>query len=129
MKSVIFTNWTQEDFSWTWNSVPYKFRAGTSIFLEDYLANHFAKHLVDRELFRAEKQTTDQSRDSLIAKCIQADDESEEQPPEVVALEIMNKKPVTNVKVFCDKCDSKGARHKKDCPNSVKAEAAFEGNA
>lgn len=126
MKSVIFTNWTSEDFTWTWNSVPYTFPAGKTIYLEDYLADHFAKHLVDRELFRQAKQTTDHSRASLIAKCIKGNDEAEEQVPEKVAMEVLNKNAKTAPR-FCENCDSKGNRHKKGCPSSVKVDESFEG--
>ena len=45
-----FTNYTDRDFSWKWDGVEYTFRAGETMFLEDYKAHHFAKHLVDREL-------------------------------------------------------------------------------
>jgi len=128
MTSVIFTNWTKEDFSWTWNSVPYTFRAGQSIYIEDYLANHFAKHLVDRELIRAGKQVNDHSRQSLIDKCISAEEQKQAESPEKLSMEILNKNKAAEAKApFCTECDSKGLRHKKNCPASVRKEEGFEG--
>lgn len=53
MKSVVFQNWTNEDFSWTWAGDQYDFPAGSKIMLQDYLAMHFAKHLATREMFKA----------------------------------------------------------------------------
>ena len=49
-QEVIFTNWTDRDFEHTWNKRLYRFKANKSYYLPFYLAEHFAKHLVDREL-------------------------------------------------------------------------------
>ncbi len=51
-KAILFRNWTTEDFTHTWNSVEYDFPAGSDTRLEESLANHFAKHLTDRELLK-----------------------------------------------------------------------------
>ena len=48
-----FTNFSDEDFSWKWNGVNYNFPAGETIMLQEYLVEHFAKHLIDRELHKA----------------------------------------------------------------------------
>ena len=131
MKSVIFTNWTDQSFTWTWANVPYTFHVGQSVYIEDYLANHFAKHLVDRELFKQKKQTNDQTRDELLKKCIQDNSTIEAASPEKLAMDTMNANQpmVTQKKAFCDQCDSKGMRHKKECPTtqSKKEEEEFEG--
>lgn len=50
MQALKFKNFSDEQFIHTYDSVPYTFEAGQEIFLEDYKAYHFAKHLVDREL-------------------------------------------------------------------------------
>ena len=48
---MIFTNFSDEEFSGKWNKRPYKaIRPGGSVYLPFYLAENFAKHLVDREL-------------------------------------------------------------------------------
>lgn len=49
---VKFTNFSNEDFTWTWNKIPYKFPAGQFRFMETLLAEHFAKHLINRELLK-----------------------------------------------------------------------------
>jgi len=65
----VFTNYTDEDFTFYWDSIPYEVKAGQSIYLQDYLANHAAKHLVDRELTKAGVPTNTQTeRDELLKK-------------------------------------------------------------
>ena len=48
VKSVVFKNFTDEEFVCSWDSVPYRFPAGKEMYVEDWKAEHFAKHLVDR---------------------------------------------------------------------------------
>jgi len=50
MEAIQFHNFTNEDFTWKWDGVAYTFKAGSTMFLENYKAEHFAQHLVDREL-------------------------------------------------------------------------------
>lgn len=45
-----FTNFSNEDFIGIWNKEQFPFKAGETMLLQGYLADHFAKHLVDREL-------------------------------------------------------------------------------
>lgn len=52
MQAITFTNFSTEDFTWKFDGIPYTFKAGQTIMLEDFKAHHFAKHLVDRELTR-----------------------------------------------------------------------------
>ena len=49
-KSVYFFNWTKKDFTHTWDKVPYTVKAGEKQQFPDWLANHLAKHLAEREL-------------------------------------------------------------------------------
>lgn len=72
-------NWTKEDFTITegFNSDPagrilyetHTVKSGESRYFPDYLADHIAKHLVDRELHRKGKQVDDQDRHLYIGKC------------------------------------------------------------
>lgn len=48
----VFSNWTPEDFIGQWAGVPTLVAAGESKELPEYLAHHFTKHLVDREMSR-----------------------------------------------------------------------------
>ncbi len=49
---VKFVNFSDEDFTHTWNNIPYTFKAGGVKFMEQGLAKHFAKHLINRELLK-----------------------------------------------------------------------------
>ena len=50
------------------------FKAESEIFLEDEKANHFAKHLTDRELNKLNKPTNSPMRDELVARCFPSDE-------------------------------------------------------
>lgn len=69
MQTCLFTNWTDETFTGVWDKQSYEIKSGASIYLEDWKAEHFAKHLIDRELNKIGKSTADPIRDALKAKC------------------------------------------------------------
>lgn len=50
MEAKKFKNFTDRDFTWKFDGVEYTFKAGQEIFMEAFKADHFAKHLIDREL-------------------------------------------------------------------------------
>lgn len=50
MKTKTFFNWTEKDFEYLWDGAPYRFKAGESRLLPDGVADHFAKHLADKEM-------------------------------------------------------------------------------
>lgn len=52
MKTALFTNFSNESFTGYWNGKGKKFEAGQSLWMPDYLARHFAKHLTNRELLK-----------------------------------------------------------------------------
>lgn len=54
MKTALFTNFTSEEFTGYWDGKGKKFAPGKSVWMPDYLAKHFAKHLVNRELLRTD---------------------------------------------------------------------------
>jgi hypothetical protein len=56
MKTALFTNFSNEPFTGYWNGKPKKFEAGQSLWMPDYLAKHFAKHLTNRELLKLGKE-------------------------------------------------------------------------
>ena len=59
----------------SFDSVPYTFKAGTEMFLEDFKAQHFAKHLVDRELNRLNIPTSSAAkRKELEVLCFPTDE-------------------------------------------------------
>lgn len=54
MKTALFTNFTEEEFTGFWDGKGKKFAPGQSLWMPDYLARHFAKHLTNRELLRVD---------------------------------------------------------------------------
>lgn len=52
-QEIIFTNWTEEEFTDTWDKKIYKLAPGKSYYLPFYLAEKFAKNLADREYNKA----------------------------------------------------------------------------
>jgi len=55
MQAKKFKNFSNEDFTWKYDGVPFTFKVGEEMYLEDFKADHFAKHLVDREMNRAQE--------------------------------------------------------------------------
>ncbi len=49
----IFTNTSKEDFTFSWDSKLYTVKARKSQAFPDYLAEHAAKHFIDRELIKS----------------------------------------------------------------------------
>lgn len=54
-RRFIFDNWSSEDFVGTWAGQSTVVKAGTTQEFPMYLAYHFTKHLVDREMARTGK--------------------------------------------------------------------------
>lgn len=75
MQAKKFTNWTTEDFTWKFDGIEYTFKAGETMFLEDFKADHFARHLVDREMNKTNTVTSMMNvRNELMAKCFPTDE-------------------------------------------------------
>lgn len=55
MQTAIFKNFSLEPFTGYWDGKPRTFKPGAEILMPDYLARHYAKHLVNRELQRVGK--------------------------------------------------------------------------
>jgi len=51
----MFTNFSTETFTGFWDGRGKEFKPGASMYMPDYLAQHFAKHLTNRELLRTDK--------------------------------------------------------------------------
>lgn len=56
MSNATFHNFSSEPFTGYWNGKPKTFKAGERVYMPAYLAEHFAKHLTNRELQRAGKE-------------------------------------------------------------------------
>lgn len=71
VKSVIFKNDDSEEFVCSWDSVPYRFAAGKEMYVEDWKAEHFAKHWADKLMNRAGMITSNKlERDVFLARCL-----------------------------------------------------------
>ena len=55
--TALFTNFSNEEFIGYWDGKPKKFAPGQSLYMPDYLAKHFAKHLTNRELIKKGMET------------------------------------------------------------------------
>ncbi len=55
MKSALFTNFSTQEFVGYWDGKGKKFGPGQSLYMPEYLARHFAKHLANRELLEGAK--------------------------------------------------------------------------
>jgi hypothetical protein len=139
VKQVLFVNFSDEAFTGYWNSVPETFAPGQSKHMQDWLARHYAKHLANRELLKAglETHTSPKEKDGKIDdayfleyfyKAFIADEAAPERTAVQLETDVLNANagapPPTTTKptAFCDSCDSKGVRHKKECPkNPAKA--------
>lgn len=60
MQTALFTNFSDEVYIGYWNGKGKKFEPGQSLYMPDYLARHYAKHLTNRELLKKglEKDTS-----------------------------------------------------------------------
>ena len=71
VKSVLFKNFTNEEFVCSWDGVPYRFAAGKEMYVEDWKATHFAKHLVDRVMHKKNMITTNMmERNKFLAQAL-----------------------------------------------------------
>lgn len=52
MNIAHFTNYSNEDFTAYWDGVAHTFKPGQTKAMPEYLAEHFSKHLANRELIR-----------------------------------------------------------------------------
>jgi hypothetical protein len=137
VKAMLFKNWSDEDFSYPFDKCLYEFKAGTSTMLPSHLAEHFAKHLVDREMNKMGLVTDAPQRNELLSRCFtegevfnneeqftiaklnsdKGTSEIKEFTAEIKEEEV-KEKPVKKG-FFCEECGSKGFFHKKSCSKYV----------
>lgn len=93
MNSIkVFTNFSEEDFVGKWDGKKFPaIKPGKSMMLESYIAEHFAKHLIDRELNKKDIMTNNVvEREKLHKLCIEDTDDFHESK-EIVETVILNK--------------------------------------
>lgn len=121
-KSTLFTNWTKKAFTWNWNGDPWTFEPGKGKWMNNHLARHFAKHLANREITNEGKPINNPIWKEYFNKCLGGNIEAES--PEKLESAVMEREMSNEVqpqtpkteKTFCEECNSKGVRHKKECP-------------
>lgn len=70
-KAVKFTNFSDETFVGVWNREPREYKPGKGEILPFYMADHFSKHLIDREITKLGKNTNNPDlRAEMLDKCI-----------------------------------------------------------
>lgn len=86
MKPMKFTNITNEDFSHKFGGIMHTFPAGESTLMEDFKAEHFAKHLTDHILnLRGISTSNITERNALLSQILSQDIElKEEEIAEVI---------------------------------------------
>lgn len=94
----IFWNYSDEDFTGKWDSVPYTVKAGEKILLQDYIAKHLAEHFTMREMNKADKNALinreSPSFQVLTLKALPEEGEVEAETPEKIEMEVVKaKKP------------------------------------
>ena len=94
MQAKKFYNFTDYEFVWKFDGIPYTFPAKSTMFMEDFKVDHFASHLVDEELNRLNTPTNSPRRADLLAQCFPSD----EVVPVAVALDIEEKKKAVRSK-------------------------------
>lgn len=90
MRIAFFTNFSDEPFTGYWNGKPRTFKPGETKPLPDYLAQHYAKHLTNRELLKKGKETATSPKKpkdvpdfmELFNKAFKLDEEEIESPNE-----------------------------------------------
>lgn len=70
----LFTNYSTEDFTHSWDGIAQTFAAGKTVpFSNDAIANHFAKHFVNLRMIRDGKDAelmNETTRASYLEKCL-----------------------------------------------------------
>lgn len=114
-------NPTKEDLTFTWDSEPYTVKSGSGEMFPDFVAKLGARRLADREGIKSFKK--DDYIKSLLSDVGEIQDkviptlkqEIEEAKKQIEVKEFEDLKKLED-KPWCDTCNSKGVRHKKECP-------------
>ena len=105
VKTALFTNFTDEEFVGYWDGKARKFKPGQSLWMDEYLARHYAKHLSNQELLRKKPDGTPIYKDGekftspkfpeqvpqfmdLFNKAFQLEEDDQEVPAEKDAIDV-----------------------------------------
>lgn len=137
-KSVLFFNWSQENFAHPqlggndnhamWDGQPFAIKSGEKIVLPEYLATHFAKHLADRELYKAGLSTASPDKQVMMQKCFSDSTEYDSKLKLEVGIMNENRKEKELESVESKKSNSsRRSRAKKETQPEIVKEEVFEG--
>lgn len=114
----MFTNWTDEDFTHTWDGTAYELPKKTPVMLQDFLALHFAKHLAIREMNKMTESWMEKDARfiALMQKCFGSSAKIEARSEVELEKELLNN---------ADAPKKKGGRPKKEV--ELEKEEVFEG--
>lgn len=127
--AIVFKNFSKEEFRWKWDGAEYVFPAGVSMMMEDWKAQFFAKHLVDREMQRLDKDAMwlqDPRRNELLAQALPSGESLKTENDSQLETAILNQE------FSCPECDftSKSSRglniHMKKHEKAEETEEEFE---
>lgn len=105
MSTSLFHNFTEKDFTGYWNGRAKTFKAGAQVYMESYLAEHYAKHLVNSVLIsRGDYTSTSPKKPTEVPKfmelfdkaCIRQEDTDEQDSAETTT-DILNRQPSSNL--------------------------------
>ncbi len=89
---VKFINWSNEDFTWKWGGEALTVKSRDAVWMQDWKAEHFAKHLTDRELNKKNLPTDHFTRGEYVQKCIsEGSVEASSVSDDAVETELLNK--------------------------------------
>lgn len=104
MTTALFHNFTDKPFTGYWNGKPKTFKAGAQVYMEAYLAEHYAKHLVNSILIaRGEFTSTSPKKPTevpkfmeLFSKACIIDEETDEQDEAETSTDLLNRRPISS---------------------------------
>ena len=120
-----FTNWSDESFSWKWAGEEATFEAGESRVMPIGLAEHFAKHLTNRELTKKGLEMFCSPKSSVeVAKFKEYFDKAFSADVNAKKAETLNEKIEVEEKLIEDAIENPVRRGR---PKKVHDEESFEG--
>ena len=121
-RAILFKNWTNEDFTHTWDGVEYTFKAGQAMLIDEGLALHFAKHLANREINRKNKPINDPQFKEFFDNCLDTNESVEAKDEKSLETKLNNIEEVAD-----NEAEEEEKPAKKGKPAKKTDEEEFEG--
>lgn len=99
MKTALFHNFTDKPFTGYWDGKGKTFKPGQKVYMPQYLAEHYAKHLANKILIEREEYTATSPKVpaqvpkfmELFNKACIVEEDAEEQTTEEMAIDLANR--------------------------------------